>query len=195
MMKGNWFIGIVAGLVLTSTVVCAAEQGPRADGETLDAKIKIDAARKVGTINPWIYGQFLEHINNSTDLGLYAEMLQERSFETTGAEGAKGRGLGGSVRPGFDSNIATDNRLEPNEKENYTIFYSKDDVAAWPVTVKYKVYYLKKGGSGKFPTGADGFLSTSLDAATMKKLAIYEVYSAEETIEEGNGWRWRWGWN
>ena len=100
------------------------------------------------------------------------------------------------VRPGFDSNIATDNRLEPNEKEKYTVFYSKDDVTAWPVTVTYKVYYMKKGASGKFPTAADGFLNTSLPDDKLKKLAIYEVHSSEVELEEtGNRWRWGWLWN
>jgi len=86
------------------------------------------------------------------------------------------------VRPGFDSNIATDNRLEPNEFEKYKIFYDTSS-ADWPVTVKYKVYYLKKGGSGKFPAGEDGFLDTSLPAATLKKLAIYEVFADEVVID------------
>ncbi len=87
------------------------------------------------------------------------------------------------IRPGFDSNIAADNRMEPNEKELYNITYDISEVAAWPLTVKYKVYYMKKGASGKFPTGSDGFLDTTLPAATLKKLAIYEVYSQEETIK------------
>ena len=56
-------------------------------------------------------------------------------------------------------------------------------MTAWPVSVKYKVYYLKKGGSGKFPTGDDGFLNTSLPADTLKKLAIYEVASEEVILD------------
>lgn len=86
------------------------------------------------------------------------------------------------VRPGFDSNIAADNRLKPNEFEKYKVTYDASD-AAFPVTVKYKVYYMKKGASGKFPAGADGFLNTSLPASKLKKLAIYEVYSQEEIVE------------
>ncbi|MGB5539307.1 MAG: hypothetical protein WBO37_04390, partial [Gammaproteobacteria bacterium] len=86
------------------------------------------------------------------------------------------------VRPGFDSNIATDNRLKPNEKEEYAIEYDTAG-AAYPLTVRYKVYYLKKGASGKFPTGEDGFFDTSLPAATLKKLAIYEVFSKEVEVE------------
>jgi hypothetical protein len=94
------------------------------------------------------------------------------------------------VRPGFDSNIASDNRLKPNEREQYTVTYNTKGVA-YPLTVKYKVYYLKKGGSGKFPTCKDqtsasceyGFLDTSLPASQLKKLAIYEVFEKEVTID------------
>ena len=43
------------------------------------------------------------------------------------------------IRPGFDSNIAADNRMEPNEKELYNITYDISEVAASPLTVKYKV--------------------------------------------------------
>lgn len=81
------------------------------------------------------------------------------------------------VRPGFDSNIATDNRLEPNEFEKYVVSYDTSG-AVFPLTVKYKVYYLKKGGNGKFPTGDDGFLKSGLP----KSAAIFEVFSEEVTL-------------
>jgi len=94
------------------------------------------------------------------------------------------------VRPGFDSNIATDNRLKPNEKEKYTITYDTSDVEAWPVTVKYKVYFMKKGAGGVFPTDpATGFLNANLPAWKKKKLAIFEVASKEVVVagKRGNG--------
>ena len=89
------------------------------------------------------------------------------------------------VRPGFDSNIAADNRLKPNEIEKYSIVYDTEG-AEFPLTVKYQVYFLKKGASGKFPTGPDGFYETSgayQDPATRKKLAIFNVYEEEVTID------------
>ena len=81
------------------------------------------------------------------------------------------------VRPGFDSNIAADNRLKPNEMEKYTLKYDTKH-AVFPLAVKYKVYYMKKGASGKAPTGDDGFLDTS-----NKKLAIFEVHSESVVID------------
>lgn len=86
------------------------------------------------------------------------------------------------VRPGFDSNIARDNRLLPNERETYTVRFDATQVTAWPVTVAYKVYYLAKGANGQFPTGADGFLNMALPPATLKTLAIREVYSGSLQI-------------
>jgi hypothetical protein len=82
------------------------------------------------------------------------------------------------VRPGFDSNIATDNRLKPNEMEEYVIKYDTKD-AVFPLTVKFKVYYMKKGASGKSPDGDDGFLDTS-----NKKDAIFEVFSDEVVVQQ-----------
>ena len=82
------------------------------------------------------------------------------------------------VRPGFDSNIAADNRLQPNEFEKYRVIYDTTD-AVFPLNVEYRAYYLKKGGNGKFPTGPDGFLSPTAPS----KLAITEIYRQQEVIE------------
>ena len=115
-----------------------------------------------------------------TDIEGSADHFTRIYGRETGKSAADGTHV---VRPEFDSNIATDNRFKPNEKEKYTIIYDIED-ALFPLTVKYKVYYMKKGASGKFPTAADGFLNTSLPAATLKKLAIYEAYSSEVIVEE-----------
>jgi hypothetical protein len=83
------------------------------------------------------------------------------------------------VRPGFDSDIASDNRLKPNEREHYAVTYDTRD-AVYPLTARYEAYYLKKGGNGKFGplTEKDGFLVDN----PPKKAAIYKVYSQTETI-------------
>jgi hypothetical protein len=88
------------------------------------------------------------------------------------------------VRPGFDSNIATDNRLKPNEKEEYEITYDASDVEG-AVTVTLKVYYMKKGAGGVFPTDpATGFLNANLPEWKRKKLAITEVFSEEFIVND-----------
>ena len=45
------------------------------------ATISIDVAKPGATVSPLLYGIFFEDINRSGDGGLYAEMLQNRSFE------------------------------------------------------------------------------------------------------------------
>jgi len=78
------------------------------------------------------------------------------------------------VRPGFDSNIVgSDNRLSPNETENYTLTY--DISGKSNLSVTYKVYYMQKGANGSFPSTADGWLDNTVNAE--KKLLITEVYS------------------
>jgi len=78
------------------------------------------------------------------------------------------------VLPGFDSNIVRDNRLMTNERETYAINFDAAQVDAWPVTVEYRVYYMKKGAGGAFPTAADGFLDMAVNQS--KKLGIKEVH-------------------
>ena len=93
------------------------------------------------------------------------------------------------VRPGFDSNIATDNRLKPNEKEKYRIVYDTSGIEG-DITVDYRVYYLKKGGSGKFPTITDpedpevGFLDKQKNMD--KKMGISQVARHTEVITLGD---------
>jgi alpha-N-arabinofuranosidase len=53
----------------------------------LVSTITINPGEKITDINPLIYGQFLEHINHSVDLGLHGEMLAERSFIVDGRNG------------------------------------------------------------------------------------------------------------
>jgi alpha-N-arabinofuranosidase len=45
------------------------------------AILQVDTDRRMGTIDPKIYGQFLEHINHSVEDGLFAEQIRGRGFE------------------------------------------------------------------------------------------------------------------
>ncbi|HEY9189699.1 MAG TPA: multiheme c-type cytochrome [Sulfurovum sp.] len=88
------------------------------------------------------------------------------------------------VRPGFDSNIVPDqrdNRLQPNEREEYTINYN--GLPAGDYTVKFKIYYLLKGANGQFPVGEDGFLKPLSEMTDIEKSHIVtEVANHEETV-------------
>src|SRR5689334_3797205 len=45
------------------------------------AILQVDADHRIGTIDPRIYGQFLEHINHSVVDGLFAEQIRGGGFE------------------------------------------------------------------------------------------------------------------
>ena len=88
MMKKKWLGMLAAAVLSVSLGVAAAGTGGeltvRADDDS-DAKISIDASTKkldkTYNISEYLYGLFLEDINYSVDGGLYAEMVENRSFE------------------------------------------------------------------------------------------------------------------
>ena len=51
------------------------------DAQNADYTLEIDASNKTKHISELLYGVFLEDINFAADGGLYAEMVQNRSFE------------------------------------------------------------------------------------------------------------------
>ncbi len=51
------------------------------DAQNADYTLEIDASNKIKHISELLYGVFLEDINFAADGGLYAEMVQNRSFE------------------------------------------------------------------------------------------------------------------
>ena len=61
------FVG--AALLLTTATYTSAQP-----------VIKIDAGKKGEPINPFIYGQFIEHLGRCIDGGIWAEMLADRKF-------------------------------------------------------------------------------------------------------------------
>jgi len=63
-------------LILTS--VAAATLASAAPAQTVTASI--DASKTFPPINKLVYGQFLEHIGNLVNSGLWAEMLDDRKF-------------------------------------------------------------------------------------------------------------------
>src|SRR5579871_965965 len=63
-------------LILGSIAVTVCVFGARAQGVTAS----IDASKTFAPINKMVYGQFLEHIGNLVNSGLWAEMLDDRKF-------------------------------------------------------------------------------------------------------------------
>ena len=87
-----------AALLLTALTACGREggqtekqEGPFGtpgkisayDAENSDYALSIDAGDRVHEISDMLFGVFIEDINFAADGGLYAEMVQNRSFEFT----------------------------------------------------------------------------------------------------------------
>ena len=65
----------VFALFIVFLSVNSCQQPPKAD-ET----IKVDIAATSDPINPYIYGQFIEHLGKCIYGGIWAEMLEDRKF-------------------------------------------------------------------------------------------------------------------
>ncbi|MFF5426717.1 MULTISPECIES: alpha-L-arabinofuranosidase C-terminal domain-containing protein [unclassified Streptomyces] len=73
---------LTGGLLATSLAAGLLTQTPAAaDPAVTDYTLSVDAAGTGPAIDPTMYGVFFEDINNAADGGLYAELVQNRSFE------------------------------------------------------------------------------------------------------------------
>ncbi|MFD3570068.1 alpha-L-arabinofuranosidase C-terminal domain-containing protein [Streptomyces sp. NPDC058667] len=73
---------LVSGLLATSLATGLLTQSPAAaEPAVTDYTLSVDADRTGPAIDPTMYGVFFEDINNAADGGLYAELVQNRSFE------------------------------------------------------------------------------------------------------------------
>ena len=64
--------------IAAALLVLAIGSAPPAAGVAI---LQVDTDRRMGTIDPKIYGQFLEHINHSVVDGLFAEQIRGGGFE------------------------------------------------------------------------------------------------------------------
>ncbi|MDX2297504.1 MULTISPECIES: alpha-L-arabinofuranosidase C-terminal domain-containing protein [Streptomyces] len=74
-LTGGLLAGSLAAGLLTQTPAAADPAG------VTDYTLAVDAAATGPAIDPTQYGVFFEDINNAADGGLYAELVQNRSFE------------------------------------------------------------------------------------------------------------------
>jgi hypothetical protein len=62
-------------LTLVFVFVFGCQQPPK-----IDETIKVDITATAEPINPFIYGQFIEHLGKCIYGGIWAEMLEDRKF-------------------------------------------------------------------------------------------------------------------
>ncbi len=76
-----------AGDWLDSTLVYDDEVYGRSFQDS-DSPFYVDTANVVNTVDPFVYGQFYEHIYHSANGGLWGEMVWNRSFEMNNGSGS-----------------------------------------------------------------------------------------------------------
>ncbi|MER6490444.1 alpha-L-arabinofuranosidase C-terminal domain-containing protein [Streptomyces griseorubiginosus] len=85
MSRTRWRLGLSA----TALLVAAGTIPPSAHAEHVtDYAITVDPSARGATIDDTMYGVFFEDINRAADGGLYAELVQNRSFEYSTADNA-----------------------------------------------------------------------------------------------------------
>ncbi|KMS80966.1 alpha-N-arabinofuranosidase [Streptomyces leeuwenhoekii] len=85
MSRTRWRLGLSATALLTATAVLPA---PAHAEDVTDYTITVDPAAQGAAIDDTMYGVFFEDINRAADGGLYAELVQNRSFEYSTADNA-----------------------------------------------------------------------------------------------------------
>ncbi|AWT42066.1 MULTISPECIES: alpha-L-arabinofuranosidase C-terminal domain-containing protein [Streptomyces] len=83
MSRTRWRLGLGATALLTATAVLPA---PAQAATVTDYTLTVDPAAQGAAIDDTMYGVFFEDINRAADGGLYAELVQNRSFEYSTAD-------------------------------------------------------------------------------------------------------------
>ncbi|WP_221351505.1 alpha-L-arabinofuranosidase C-terminal domain-containing protein [Streptomyces beigongshangae] len=90
--RTRWRLSLTAAALLAASFLAPAPvdaaAGETADRAATDYAITVDPGTAGATIDDTMYGVFFEDINRAADGGLYAELVQNRSFEYTEADNA-----------------------------------------------------------------------------------------------------------
>ncbi|AMW09421.1 alpha-N-arabinofuranosidase [Streptomyces qaidamensis] len=81
--RTRWRVGLTATALLTAAALIPA---PAHAEDVTDYAITVDPSARGATIDDTMYGVFFEDINRAADGGLYAELVQNRSFEYSTAD-------------------------------------------------------------------------------------------------------------
>ncbi|MFG2809096.1 alpha-L-arabinofuranosidase C-terminal domain-containing protein [Streptomyces massasporeus] len=81
--RTRWRLGLTTTALLTATALVPA---PAQAEDATDYAITVDPSAQGAKIDDTMYGVFFEDINRAADGGLYAELVQNRSFEYSPAD-------------------------------------------------------------------------------------------------------------
>ncbi|MEH0421938.1 alpha-L-arabinofuranosidase C-terminal domain-containing protein [Streptomyces sp. B21-083] len=111
--RTRWRLGLTAAALL---VVSAVVPAPANAEDVTDYAITVDPAAKGARIDDTMYGVFFEDINRAADGGLYAELVQNRSFEYSTADNRSYTPLTSWAVSGTATTLDDDGRLNARNR-------------------------------------------------------------------------------
>ncbi|MFF0012337.1 alpha-L-arabinofuranosidase C-terminal domain-containing protein [Streptomyces sp. NPDC005374] len=115
MSRTRWRLGLGATALLVAAGLVTA---PAHAEDVTDYAITVDPAAKGAKIDDTMYGVFFEDINRAADGGLYAELVQNRSFEYSTADNSSYTPLTSWTVDGTAQVVNDDGRLNARNR-NY----------------------------------------------------------------------------
>ncbi|MFF3818837.1 alpha-L-arabinofuranosidase C-terminal domain-containing protein [Streptomyces bluensis] len=111
--RPRWRLGLTATALLVASAVVP---GPAHAEDVTDYTITVDPTTKGAKIDDTMYGVFFEDINRAADGGLYAELVQNRSFEYSTADNSSYTPLTSWVVDGTAKAVNDDGRLHARNR-------------------------------------------------------------------------------
>ncbi|MGW0735261.1 alpha-L-arabinofuranosidase C-terminal domain-containing protein [Streptomyces sp. NPDC002851] len=107
--------GLAGAALLVGTLVAAPTE-PAQAAEVADYTLDVDAAAEGPAIDDTMYGVFYEDINHAADGGLYAELVQNRSFEYAPVDNSQYTSLTSWKTEGTAATADDDGRLNARNR-------------------------------------------------------------------------------
>ncbi|MBV7695432.1 alpha-L-arabinofuranosidase C-terminal domain-containing protein [Streptomyces sp. TRM70350] len=176
MSRTRWRLG----LTVTACLVAAAMVPAPAHAEAVvDYEITLDPAATGATIDDTMYGVFFEDINRAADGGLYAELVQNRSFEYSTADNGSYTPLTSWAVSGAAQVVDDDGRLNERNR-NYLSLGAASAVTNAGYNTGIRV---EKGKKYDFSVWARAASGTTLTVSL--KDAAGELASARQVAAKG----------
>ncbi|GAA2647570.1 alpha-L-arabinofuranosidase C-terminal domain-containing protein [Streptomyces vastus] len=119
--RTRWRLALTATGIMAASLLVPAAPGNAAAEDTTDYAITVDPKTKGAKIDDTMYGVFFEDINRAADGGLYAELVQNRSFEYSTADHASYTPLTSWATTGTAKAVNDDGRLNERNRTYLTL--------------------------------------------------------------------------
>ncbi|WP_369256846.1 alpha-L-arabinofuranosidase C-terminal domain-containing protein [Streptomyces sp. R35] len=114
--RTRWRLGLTATALLVASTVVPGTAPANAAADVTDYVITVDPKGSGAKIDDTMYGVFFEDINRAADGGLYAELVQNRSFEYSTADNASYTPLTSWTVSGSAQAASDDGRLNARNR-------------------------------------------------------------------------------